>query len=121
MPMRRPWMRSYTWPTQMGPAACRCAEAALTRDRAFGRSGTLLLAEKGVWKKKMGAAVWPSGKVQLQVSKASLTAAETVESIFLKHFTGRWISTADWEATIASNSATFSKDVDAWIGMHCAS
>ena len=46
-----PWMRSYTWPTQMGRAACRCAELALTRDRAFGRSGTLLLAEKGVEKK----------------------------------------------------------------------
>ena len=46
MPMRRPWMRSYTWPTQMGRAACRCAEPARTRDRAFGRSGTLLLTEK---------------------------------------------------------------------------
>ena len=52
MPMRRPWMRSYTWPTQMGRAACHCAEAALTRDRAFGRSGTLLLTEKGALKKQ---------------------------------------------------------------------
>ena len=36
----------------MGRAACRCAEPALTLDRAFGRSGTLLLTEKRREKKK---------------------------------------------------------------------
>jgi len=52
---------------------------------------------------KLGVAFWPNGKVQLHVSKARTTAAETAESIFLKHFAGRWVSKPDWEATIASN------------------
>ena len=50
--MRRPWMKSFTSPTQTGRAACRCAEPALTRDRALARIGTLQLTEKLRSKKK---------------------------------------------------------------------
>ena len=59
----------------------------------------------------LAVAIWPSGKVQLQVSKACLTAAKTVESIFLKHFAGRWVSKSEWEATNASNPRVVSYGV----------
>ena len=44
--MRRPSMKSFTSLTQTDLAACRCAEPALTRDRAFARIGTLQLTKK---------------------------------------------------------------------------
>ena len=55
-------MKSFTSPTQTGRAACRCAEPALTRDRAFARIGTLQLTEK-LRKKKNAFAFGSDGLV----------------------------------------------------------
>ena len=60
---------------------------------------------------KLGVAIWPSGKVQLQVSKACLTVVEAMESIILNHFAGRWLLKSEWETRAAESPSIVSYGV----------
>ena len=46
---------------------------------------------------RVGISVWPNGKVGLQISLASVQAADQVESILMKDFGAQWAMTADMD------------------------
>ena len=56
-----------------------------------------------VTRQKIGIAVWPSGKVQIQATKSSLVAVETLESLLVNEFSGKWLPKESFEAQDTSN------------------
>ncbi|OLP96445.1 hypothetical protein AK812_SmicGene21321 [Symbiodinium microadriaticum] len=54
-------------------------------------------------RQKLGIAVWPSGKVQIQATKSSLVAVETLESLLVSEFSGKWLPKDSFEAQDTSS------------------
>ena len=54
-------------------------------------------------RQKLGIAVWPSGKVQIQATKSSLVAVETLESLLVSEFSGKWLPKDRFEAQDTSS------------------